>query len=450
MDLIGYLKILNRYKLVIILTTAVTVVVALVGGMILPPTYSATATLRVLTATSGSREFVNFDTFYADRLMNTYVTIATGDSVQNELREQLDLKTLPKITVEVIPTTELLLITVEADEAALAKKTANTLADILVSRGPELMTGGEQTTITPPLEGDVVQQETTPPVYVIEPALTPTSPSGPNKKLFLLMGAVVGLVGGTALAFLFNRLDTHLYTSQQITDLTGIPVRAEIPTIRSIQRTGRLFTVPPYADTFNRLKVNLLSGTEKTQFHTFLFTSAEPQSGKSLVAANFALSLARSGRNIILVDADLHHPTQHTVFDLSNTVGLANVLQQELSLDETLQTGPVSNIQVLTSGPLPPYPAEVLSLDRLSRLFEQLSECAEIVVFDAPAWLAASDAAVMASMVDDVLLVVNRKHTRQNVLTLTNQQLVQANVKPAGIIVNMAGNASDHYRQYKK
>jgi non-specific protein-tyrosine kinase len=161
--------------------------------------------------------------------------------------------------------------------------------------------------------------------------------------------------------------------------------------------------------------------------------------------ANLAFAIAQSGRRVVVVDGDLRRPALHELFGLSNEMGLSSVLKQELSLDEAVQSSRMPGVQVLTSGPLPHNPAEWLNSPQMAALIERLGHQCDMVLVDAPALLAVTDAAVLAPTVDGVLLVVERTQARREAVRAARQQLVDVKARWVGLVVNRAEHGRSAY-----
>jgi capsular exopolysaccharide synthesis family protein len=167
-----------------------------------------------------------------------------------------------------------------------------------------------------------------------------------------------------------------------------------------------------------------------------LVTSAVPKEGKSTAVSNLAFAVAQTGRRVVVVDAHLRLPTLHKVFSLSNRVGLSSVLEDRASLEEAIQETGIAGVQVLTSGPLPPNPAELLSSPQMTALVERLTRQYDMVLLDTPSVLAVADAAALARSADGVLLVVERAQARQETVRAATQQLSDVKAHPIGIVIN--------------
>ena len=212
------------------------------------------------------------------------------------------------------------------------------------------------------------------------------------------------------------------------------------------QQTPSLLTLTdprsPAAEAYRTLRTNIyFSGLERS-IHTLLVVSVAPVENKSLTPANLAVSMAQGDKQTILVDADLRRPALHTIFGLKNDQGLTSLfIERKNAVELALQNTSIPNLQVLTSGPLPPNPAELLGSPRMLEVIDALRAHAEIVVFDAPPVIAVTDASVLGTRVDGALLVVDAGHTRREHAKRAKQQLEKLNIRIVGAV--LAGAARD-------
>lgn len=193
----------------------------------------------------------------------------------------------------------------------------------------------------------------------------------------------------------------------------------------------------PAAEAFRTLRTNIYFSSLDRTLQTLVVTSAAPSEGKSTVLANLAVAMAQGDRATILVDADLRRPTLHEIFGLKNDIGLTSLfIDKKSAIEPALQDVGVANLQILTSGPLPPNPAEVLGSQRMLDVIENLKQHADIVLFDAPPVMAVTDASVLGTRVDGVLLVINSGHTRREHAKRAKAQLEKLNIRVVGAVLN--------------
>ena len=485
----------------IIITMVVTMMVVTVGTFLATPIYSATATLRVATAASGT---VNYsDYMYADRLLNTYTQISTTKPVLDELKRRLALIDLSQIVVKTLPNTELIQINVEHKDPTMAANIANTLADILMSQSTELYTGSGKSSLDilseqltrledevnqarkeyldlvaqNPLDTENIQaakqvMEVKQSIYattleqyektrlseairaksisIVEPATPANKPSKPRKILNIGLGFLVGLMGGLGLAFLIENLDSTLYTTEQIESLIKLPNLGMIPNAGTQNQFISYKGVNFYAEAFRRIRTNILRLDIDNPLGTLLITSARPKEGKSTIVLNLAFALAQAKRKVIVVDGDMRLPSQHKLFNLPNDQGLSSVLMQKTKLEDAIQESKFPGLQVLTSGPIPRYPSELLGTLKMSEVIEQLRKSFDTILIDTPAILEVTDTAVLVPQMDGVVLVVSRGISHREDVKNACKQLADHKDKAIGFIVNRADQNSNYYYREQK
>lgn len=204
----------------------------------------------------------------------------------------------------------------------------------------------------------------------------------------------------------------------------------------------------PVSEAFRSLRTSLHFVGANQQYRSLLVTSPGPTEGKSTVLSNLAVTLAQSGKRVLVVDADLRKPNQHKIFEIPNSAGLTNVLVGESEFSETVRDTGVDNLSLLTSGPIPPNPSELLESEGMRALLEQAKDQYDFVLVDSPPVLPITDAAVMASQVDGILLVVKSGQTRVDLAKEAKDTLANARGKIVGVILNQIRYDGDDYRYY--
>lgn len=195
----------------------------------------------------------------------------------------------------------------------------------------------------------------------------------------------------------------------------------------------------PAAEAYRTLRTNLYFSSLDQALETLVVTSAAPGDGKSTTLSNLAVTMAQGEKRTILVDADLRQPSLHTIFGASNGQGLTTMAMEDGALSEPplLETS-VDNLWLLPSGPLPPNPAEILGSRRMEEIIDALKVHADIVLFDAPPVIAVTDAAVLGTKVDGVLLVIRAGKTRREHASRAKEVLERVNVRIVGAVLNNA------------
>jgi non-specific protein-tyrosine kinase len=193
------------------------------------------------------------------------------------------------------------------------------------------------------------------------------------------------------------------------------------------------------SEAYRTLRLNLQFASLDKPLHTLLVSSAGPDEGKTTALVNLAVTMAHAEQRVIVVDCDLRRPQVHLFFGLDNTQGLTNALLDERSIEQpALQATAVDNLRILASGPLPPRPADLLGSQRMIALIANLTAQADVVLFDAPPIMTATDAAILATRLDGVLLVVSAGQTRREDATLSVERLQKVNAHLVGTVLNNA------------
>ena len=203
----------------------------------------------------------------------------------------------------------------------------------------------------------------------------------------------------------------------------------------------------PIAEAYRTLRTNIQYAKVDGELKVLLFTSAGPGEGKSTVAANTAIALAQAGQKVILMDCDLRKPVQHHVFHL-NKKGLTNCLVGESPAVDLLQDTEVENLRVLTSGPIPPNPAELLGSSRMEQTISALKEIADYIVLDCPPVIAVTDASVLSRRSDGVILVLDANQVRPEMAQKAIELLENAQANILGTILNRAEVEAEHSYYY--
>ena len=205
----------------------------------------------------------------------------------------------------------------------------------------------------------------------------------------------------------------------------------------------------PYAEAFRTLRTNLsFSGVDKP-YRTILITSTFPSEGKSSTCANLGVVMAQAGQRVIILDCDLRKPTQHKKFNLTSTLGVTNIVVADMKLDQVAQSTEIENLHVVTSGPIPPNPSELVGSKKMAALISTVSKAYDIVLVDSPPVVTVTDASLLSTLVDGVLLVVKTASTKIEMVQESKNLLERVNAKIIGVVLNHVDiNGSSYYYQY--
>ncbi|MBU5594385.1 CpsD/CapB family tyrosine-protein kinase [Amphibacillus sp. MSJ-3] len=204
----------------------------------------------------------------------------------------------------------------------------------------------------------------------------------------------------------------------------------------------------PISEQFRTIRTNLQFASIDEKLETILVTSPGPSEGKSSIIANLAIVFAQQGKRVLLIDADMRKPTVHYTFKVDNRRGLSSVLVGEDALEEALQQSDITNLDLLSSGPIPPNPSELLGSKKMRQLIEKAKNIYDLVIFDSPPVLAVTDAQILANDVDGTLLVVRSKQTDQDAALKAKDHLESVNAKLLGVVLNDVESKKDQYYYY--
>ena len=313
---------------------------------------------------------------------------------------------------------------------------------------------------------------------VVVPATVPDAPYAPKPTRSAVLGLGVGILVGLGVATLRERLDTRLRSHRDVAEMLGLPVVGRIPTISSDKLTkGSLIAFTESdgsaANALHVLRANIEYASLGEQHRVLMIVSGLQGEGKSLTIANLALSLSLAGKRVLLVDGDLRRPQLHKIFGVRNVKGVSSVVAGHAKLDDAIQPvvaetvrtrtwatksppeasdGAAPGLWLLTAGPTPPNPGEMVGSQRFASLIGELKSMPfDSLLVDSPAFLAVGDALTMAADVEGVLLLVDLKMTRRPVLEEIKEFLAAMPAHKLGVItVRDDSGRDEQYRQYSQ
>lgn len=433
MDIRDYLRILRKSWGLILSLVLVGTLVAATYSLLKEPTYSATAKVFVSTQSTGTiGELAQGNSFSVQRV-KTYSDLVLTPAVLIPVIEQLNInlssdQIVPLITASAPLDTSIIDITVENTDPALAADLANATASNLAKAVEKLETSTNSASGSP--------VKLTP----VQMAEVPTSPVSPKIPLNIALGVLIGLALGVGLAVLRQTLDTRIHNQKDVEALTSIPVLGGIVfDPKAKQRPLIVHADPrsPRAEAFRTLRTNLqFVDTDRTE-RSFVITSTVPSEGKSTTSSNLAITLAESGLNVLLVEADLRKPKAIEYMGLEGAAGLTDVLIGRVPLNDVIQRWGKGSMYVLPAGKMPPNPSELLGSKAMDAVIESLNKSFDVVLYDCPPLLPVTDASILAKKVGGLVLIIaaGKAHKVHVETVLANLANVGAHV--SGIILTM-------------
>ena len=381
------------------------------------PRYESTATLALTPDVTRGQGFVASDNLSA--LLRTYAETAKSTSNLRRAEARLERPLPGDIETSTEAGTGILRISATSDspEDAVIAASATAAAFQDSIRGNQLLVA-----------------------TLVDPAARPQEPVQPRPALIMFVAAVLGLFGGLALAYALETLRRRIETPADVAALTSAPVVGRLPRERWLARdAARLVWTRENAaalqESYRGMRTNLQFILPSAQ-QVLTVTSPEPEQGKSTVVANLALAFSQVGVETVIVDADLRRPRQHEIFELDNESGLSTTMA--LGQEPELKPSGYPNLWVVTSGPVPPDPTEMLTI-RFPTVVERLRGMDALVLIDTPPVLPVNDARVMARHTDGVLLLVSAGSQKPGPLEAALERLQLVDARVIGVVLNKAG-----------
>lgn len=320
---------------------------------------------------------------------------------------------------------------------------------------------------------DVASQGTDNNISVTEHAIPNDQAVSPRRLTTVLAALLLSTLFGMGLALFLEYLDDTIRTTEEIESYLQLPALAAIPNIDSLPKRNKLLLVggeaeeekqnsgllidndsnSPLAEAYRQLRTSILLSTAGHAPKSLLVTSSLPSEGKTTTATNTAISLAQTGAKVLIIDADMRRPRLHQVFGVGNNLGLSTLLSSELhdeDIEAAVQLDPGTKLHLLTSGPIPPNPAELIGSQQMNRLVSMLEGKFTHIVVDSPPIASFTDGVLIASMVDGVILVVHSGKSSRQVVRKSRQLLNDIGAKVFGVVLNNVNlRSQDNYYYYQ-
>ena len=286
----------------------------------------------------------------------------------------------------------------------------------------------------------------TEPITIQEEPKAGEKPVSPKVTLNLVLGAIVGLVFGIAIAFFLEYIDTSVKSLEDVERFLQVPVLAVIP--KDVGVLHKQSGMSPDAEAYRILRTNIEFNRKNPEDNSITVVSGGAGEGKSTTLVNLAYVCAQGGYTTLMIDADLRRPRLHTFFDINNSVGLTNYLTTDLMLEDVILQTPVDNLYFMPSGVLPADAAGILNSRRMSELVQEVKQRFDLVLIDSPPILGVSDASVLASEVDLTMIVVQHRKLPRNMLIRVKQAVENVGGQVIGVVLNNVDVRSDNQYQY--
>ena len=438
MDLRTLLKILARRWRFATAVLVLGVVVAGAFSQLVTPTYQSQVRVYLSSAQTETSTDAYQLGIYAQQRLASYAELATDPEVLRGAIRRASERMTPrdlaaKVEARAVPNTVILEISVRDADARRAQRLATGEAEEIAAlvatlEAPEA-TSGE----TDPQRAPIIAR-------IPGDATLDLTPVAPNLPLNLAIGLLLGLVLGIAGAVVRDLLDSSISTSDDLAEVSeGLPALVSMPFDASVAKHPLISdpgSNPERVEVFRVLRSKLQFASLDARRSIVMITSAMPDEGKSLTAANLAISMAQRGQRVLLLDADLRKPRAAALLGFDNAVGLMTVLVGQGTLEECVHAHH-AGLDFLGTGPLPPNPAEVLETQAMSDLLTSARHTYDAIVIDAPPLLPVVDPSVLALRVDQIVVVTRVGRTTKRLLASALDRLPDGAASLAGVVLNM-------------
>lgn len=438
--LMDLFRIVRKHILWGIITFVVVFAAVCAYTFLVPPTYSATAQVFATYSDSSVQDDNNISNFsnastYISNQIQSYPTLATTEAVLKPVIDDLGLDTTVanlagQITATNPTNTAFVNITAETGDAKQASDIANSVAESLSNVVEKSLHASSKES---PVKLSVVQR-----------AAEPVTPSSPNVALYLAVGLVAGLILGVFATLIRDLMATRVKESRDLQDIINAPIMGRIPTDESLQERGKPLIISNpsgrITEEFRRIRTNLsfTSKVEGSDARMIVISSVEPSEGKTTVSVNVAVALAENGAKVLLIDADLRHPSVADHIGLEGGAGLTHVLSDQATVKDAVQRYWKPNLHILPAGPKPLNASMLLNSKTMSKLLDTALHTYDYVIVDTAPLVVADDAAVFGAKGNGIVLVSGCDVTMKRDLKEIAVQLDNLNVPVMGFVFNFA------------
>ncbi len=306
-----------------------------------------------------------------------------------------------------------------------------------------LLTRLKETTVT----GNLPQSN----IHIVDRAQVQEHPVKPKKRMNIMLSAILGLMVGVGLAFFFEYLDNTLKSPEDIERFLEVPLLGLVPLTKKGKEGSSIDLIvatspkSAYAEAYRTIRTGILLSMAERQPKVILVTSPGPLEGKTTTTANLSAAMAQAGSSVLLVDGDLRRPRLHHLFNLENTKGLSSVLVGEIALEVAIQKTHLPLLSILTAGPISPNPAELLGSQKMRDLVAEASRQFDRVIIDSPPLIPVTDATLLATVCDGVVLVVEESRTTRDLAVSGRKRLAEAKARVLGVVLNKVDLQKDGY-----
>lgn len=411
------------WKMILVITLCATILSGFISFFVIKPQYDASTKIFIGKEGAEERDYNESDIEMYQKLMKTYIEIIkTRDLIEKALgRVDSNLtasQVLGKLTVTNITDTQIIEIKFKYKNPVVAKEIIEAITEELINVSSSLVLNGS--------------------IRVIDHVSVPHTPVSPNKKINIIISFLLGLIISGGIAFLREYMDNTYKNAEQLEQDLETPVIGSIPIKKGIKTNEYILETSASSiamENYRALRTNIQYSSIGRKFKVLIITSSDHGEGKTTISGNLALCLAAEERKVILLDCDLRNPSIHKAFGLSNDIGLSDVVVEKAPISMAMQDFN-NNLTILTSGKLPPNPADILGSNAMEEILEKLKEDFDYLVIDTPPIQDFADAQILSTKADGTILVVRAERTNKDSVHNTLNLIKKVNSKVIGIVIN--------------
>jgi capsular exopolysaccharide synthesis family protein len=424
--------------------TVVVFILGLVGaGLVtsaITPSYKSDARVYITASTTGTLDAYNVGIYSAARIAS-YADLAKDPAVLQRVIKRVGLdmtpgELAPHVTATAVPNTVILQVSVTDSDPQIARELARAESNEIVKLVASLETPTEGTNGEDPVSPIIAR--------LAGDASFNANPVSPSLPLNLAVGGLLGILIGVAGAVLREMFDTSIKSPDDLAEVTDAAIMAVVPFDSSVSKHPLISDTEGSSErveAFRVLRTNLQFVDLDSKRQMLIISSSVPDEGKTVTATNLAITLAQTGRRVLLLDCDFRKPRVARLLGLENSVGLLTILVGRAPLEECIQQHE-SGVEFLATGPLPPNPAEILETQSMRDLLGTVRDAYDVVIIDAPPMLPVADPAIIAPLADGVLLVARHGRTSKDLVSQTVERLEAVGGRIVGVVLNMTPRRS--------
>ena len=442
-DIKDFFRYLKKFLIPMIIVSILAIGASIFYNLVLKTPLYKTSTTVVLAQKTSEKESASVtlnDISINQKLVATYTEIVKSKLVLEQVIDDLNLDTTTEklakhVTVTAVEDTEILKITVEDGNRILAAQIANKIADVFTK--------------------EIVNIYQLNNVSVIDVAQVSDKQSNQTTIRDAVIALLISVFGVSAIAFIIYYFDDTIKYSEDLEKKVGLPIAGKIIKSEIEKKTiGDELLVDKYpksivSESIKSLRTNLQFSSVDDGFKTILVTSSNASEGKSFVSSNLAISFAQANKKVLLVDCDLRKGHLHKLFNLPNLNGFSTLLTDDLAnYKKYIKKTHIKNLSIIPRGVYPPNPSELLGSQKCKDLIAALKAKYDIIIFDGAPCNGVTDSVIMATNVDETLIVVRDARTPKNTLDTTRDSLKKVNAHITGIVLNGVNRKIAKYYSY--